>query len=524
MIQVGAFWTNATFKTESAFELSWQDIASLAPAADDFPGVVLTNNALVNGNPEYATPEPNDPWYWIRERADWYWSDMSWGQLGPSNRTMIYKFTPDQPGTTTVKFYEIDTPGSETGESIAYLFDGLGVTDISDLDESRLIDTAWYVWSGEALSFTAVAGRDYYLWVTSDDLAFGPENRYRLKVQWPSTPGAPPPNDDVINAENLDDGNWHPGTTDGATWENLPGRPQQEFETNLLDNLPVETPEPATVWYKASFGIDDTSTKFQFRNLDTDLILEYWRPFDRIEEHSVALVDTACTITDGVAKIPLINRPVSDTAVTLTEALAFSVTRKLIDTGATVTDVVQKGPADTGARITDTLVRRVGRRMTDNAGSFFGPGAQDFMANPRKFRGRAVTDTGATVSDSIAIIDLTHFNLVDTGATISDTITRPPVAHPRTIVATATTISDELTRIPPVTVTDTGATVTDTLARTMLVRGLADRGCLILDSVSTNRHRITDYGIDFMFSTLAKTKRVSRNLTDTACTITDGVT
>jgi hypothetical protein len=201
------------------------------------------------------------------------------------------------------------------------------------------------------------------------------------------------------------------------------------------------------------------------------------------------------------------------------------VTRRLTDTGATITDVVQKGPADTGVeRMTDTISRRVSRKMTDNAVSFSGPGVSSFMQNPRVARGRSVTDTGATINDSLAIIELTHFDLVDTGVAFSDTLTRPPVVYQRSIVGVATTITDALTRIPPVTVADTGATISDTVVRTGLVRRLYDQGSLMTDSVSTNRPRVTDWGIDFMWDFINKRKILERATTDTACTISDGIT
>jgi hypothetical protein len=528
VIQVGAEWTNPSFKQESAFELTWQDIGALAPEADDFPGTVLTNNIIVAGNPEFCTPEPNDPWYWIRERADWFWSDMSWGQYGPSNRTMIYKFTPTEAGETVVSFFENGNPGSETGETIAYLFDGDGVSDVADLDDTRIIDSAWYIYGGgEVFTFTAVAGRDYYLWVASDDLYSSPEGRFRMKVRWPAAAGGTPPNDDLVDAESLDDGLWHPGTTENATWEDIPSRGQnEEFESNLLDNNPVETPEPATVWYKASFFTESASFQFDWRNMDADVLIEYWEPTAyRIDETVRQLVDTACTITDGITVDDRTSWEIGDTAVTFTEALALKVTRRLTDTGATITDVVQKGPADTGVeRMTDAIAKQVSRKMTDNAGSFSGPGVSSFMQNPRVARGRSVTDTGATISDSIAIIELTHFDLVDTGVAFSDTLTRPPIVYQRSTVGVATTITDALTRIPPVTVVDTGATISDMVVRTGLVRRLYDQGSLMTDSVSTNRPRVTDWGIDFMWDFINKRKILARATTDTACTISDGIT
>jgi hypothetical protein len=168
--------------------------------------------------------------------------------------------------------------------------------------------------------------------------------------------------------------------------------------------------------------------------------------------------------------------------------------------------------------MTDTISRGTSRKMTDSGIGF----ASDFMGQRRVSRGRSVSDTGATISDSLAILELTHFDLVDTGVSFSETLARPPITYVRNLVGVAATMTDALTRIPPVTVTDTGATISDTLARPVVGRMLVDRAALVSDAIATNRQFLFDYGM-FGFDFVTKARQVGRSATDTACTISDGI-
>lgn len=535
IIQVGAFAAVGVNKRWSPFDLVWLPITT-APVADDFPGRTITNGEVVSGNAEWATAEPGDPWYWIR--------DLDW-PLGPggtwladqyviSNRTMLYKFTPDITGTATLTFYEIDTPGQETGELEFWLFDGDGVSAVTDLTFARKIVTDWQVYAGD-WTFPVVAGRDYYLWIVGDEGPTEPDARHRFRVRWGTL--TPPPNDDPENPVDLDDGIWHENqTTENATWEEM-GNPDFFWD-------PPSDPPPRTVWYRATYDPleqDTDLTVFAFRDMSKRISIVYFRPL-RVDEQSGGLVDTLVTMSDSLTLLPLRSYELADTLTSMSDTVARvkRAFRTSTDTAATIVDLGIGGAGgkspkiiDVIATVNDTVARSkiAARAVSDFAGNQFN-GTMGFSTLTRGavFRGRGMADTAATITDSVSLLNLRHYNLTDTLVSMSDTVARNPANRARTIETTVVTMSDQLTRIPPVTVTDTAVTMTDSLTLMPLLRGrpVTDRIVYfeMWDTIATNRPGLPDTLVWWWPSAdyfTAKVRRVTRSVTDTATTMSDGI-
>lgn len=514
IIQVGAYLTSGTFTQWYPFDLEWQPITAV-PDGDDFPGRVLGNGELVTGNPEWATAEPGDPWYWIRD-LDWPLNESGpWieGQYSASNRTILYKFTPDVSGDATLSFLEVDTPGQETGETQFFLFDGDGVSAVADLTFARMIRTDNFVYGGETYTFPVVAGRNYYLWVASGDGIYGPDGRWRLRVRWPGT--AAPANDLFENFVDLDDGLWHESqTTEGATWEDMPG------DGWTLDGPPLGH----TIWYRVGVGLyeDDSDIRISFKEASARVVIEWWMPL-RIFEQANALVDTLVTMSDSVAVTPLENYQLADTLATMSDSVARTTTaaRSMTDTLTTIVDLGISGAGgktpfllDIAATMSETLARKktVARAVSDFAGNQFGSGVAGFhtLSKGPTFRGRPLTDTVTTVSDTLGILNLRHYNLADTLCTMTDSIVRPAEVRTRFITQAIVTMSDRLTRIPPVTTVDTVTAMSDSVAIVGILRGRRVTDTLMVFS---------NPFYDFIF----RTKTKPRAVTDTLVTMSDGI-
>jgi hypothetical protein len=492
VIQVGA-WNFG----KSSFTLEWFEI-TLAPDYDDFPGRTLANFDIINGNLEWCTAEPGDPRSWLTDF--FYFGDP----IDTPNRSGIFKATAEVNGTMAVTFIATDT----SYELNLFVFDGAGVTSIADLTEDKLV-TFGYVFDG-TFEVPVIGGRDYFIYLLSDRPWDSPDALFRMRVAWPSVTGGAM-NDDFENLVDLDDNLWHAATTDSATDESFPAE---------NPNSPAfkYDPSPRTVWFKASYGADTSQFHVESRFASQNLLYE-WYGLRESDEYLRSLVDTMCTVTDGITVDPRVHWEIADTLVTQSEAILLKVTRALNDRLVTMSDVVQKGPADTLATMSDTLTRTVVRRMTDTL-TF----TSSHFVTRRVARGRSVADTLATVSDSLAILNLRRFDLTDTAVTPGDSLARSPIVYSRSIVASAMTMSDSLTRIPPVTVTDTITTMSDSVATPTITRGraLADRIVLMDDFIATNHPRVQDWAIESSgFSFITTARRVTRTVTDTIATISD---
>jgi hypothetical protein len=213
-------------------------------------------------------------------------------------------------------------------------------------------------------------------------------------------------------------------------------------------------------------------------------------------------------------------RSVSDTAVTASDVLRRSnVGRKLVDTGATVTDAPVVGAmhrlTDTGAAITDVVRVKAGRFMLDT-----GATVSDAVALTQA-RARVLSDTGTSVSDSIR--RATARKLTDTGASVSDSVAAVRIAltFNRTAVDTGVALTDSLRRSAVKRVlTDTGASISDTPVE-FVARRVGDTGAAISDVVTARRVRVrgaADTGA-VVSDSLALT--VVRSLVDQGALISD---
>jgi hypothetical protein len=151
--------------------------------------------------------------------------------------------------------------------------------------------------------------------------------------------------------------------------------------------------------------------------------------------------DTGITFSDTIAQANFASKTATDTAVTISDSVVHSVTRKPIDTGVTVTDAlartsVRRSPADTGVSLSDTLLK----------GSF---------------RLVAISDQGVTVTDSIRPTDPRAAG--DTAVTITESLRRVVLRKPT--ADTGVTVSDAVTKVTFKVVTrtlaDIGAAITD---------------------------------------------------------------
>jgi hypothetical protein len=134
-----------------------------------------------------------------------------------------------------------------------------------------------------------------------------------------------------------------------------------------------------------------------------------------------------------------------------------------------------------------------------------------------KINGRAISDTGLTVSDSL----FRYFSLTDTGLTITDSMSKR-IAH--ALADTALTLTDSLGQIA---LTDTGLNVTDSLTRQRVVpRNLTDTGATVTDSLpKVARKVLSDTGLALTADLVARknTGNVSVNITTVGLTITTSI-
>lgn len=186
-------------------------------------------------------------------------------------------------------------------------------------------------------------------------------------------------------------------------------------------------------------------------------------------------------------------------------------------TGSPVYDTVSSSRArtlsDTAATISDSIapVRIRVRTLSDT-----GTTITDSVAKTNVFA-RTASDTGATITDSLA--SLRRRSISDTGATVTDTLVSNRV---RTVSDTAVTQADSIARtaVHPRTATDTAATVSDSIASNR-TRTITDTGATVTDSAAMRVNRmVADTGATFTDS-IAKARLVT--LTDTAATITDSI-
>jgi hypothetical protein len=535
---VGAIFTSTPY--DFAFTLEWLPI-TLDPAADDFPGAELvTNNQLTVVDCEWATAELDDPWWWVRVAYTWWF----WPEIFPSNRTVLFNFTPDLAGPGTITFQDFDQSYSVA----AILFDGDGVTSLGQLNQSRIIASRIGYYSF-VLNFTAVAGKKYYLWVTGDDGNFGPDAKFRFKVRWPA-PIVGPVNDLFPDFIDLDDGLWHNElTTEGATNETF--RKEQT-------NAGMSPADVGTIWFRMTTlsRTDIGDTTLQYRNAARDWALEYYQ-LEPISEALRSFVDTGCTITDGLIVEPRESWEIGDIGATIGDALfaSFHKQRALADRGFTAGDQVsaQKLPtpgsafvafADNAMWLSESFTRRVTRRKTDTGASVSGQIIwMGYVDRVGVTKPRSLADTACTIGDSgIGVVRTKVGALSDVAVTFTETLTRTAVLF-RSLIDTGATVSDGITG--PMfdwavwmtgdtlklkvghALADTAATISDVVG-TRFREEMSDTAATIGDTLT--RPRVarfrTDTPVSYGMATstfITKVKRKPRAVTDTACTISDGI-
>lgn len=161
---------------------------------------------------------------------------------------------------------------------------------------------------------------------------------------------------------------------------------------------------------------------------------------------------------------------------------------------------------------------RIGSATAGAADDFGGgpisTGLSDGIASSH-VNGRAITDTGLTVSDSI----FRYFPIHDIGMTFSETLHKR--VTPKPMVDTGLTLTDSLGKIA---LTDTGLSVSDSLTKQRVVpRTLTDTGTTLSDSTrKIARKVVTDTGLTFGEVLVARKNggNVSVTLSTTGLTVT----
>lgn len=523
-LQIGSFWT--TTPRGYAFTLTWQEI-TLDPVYDDFPGLTVGNGDAVFVNTEWCTREPGDPWTWIRGHVPNWWTPQ---EYIPSNRTAILKVTPDLPGTVSLQFMD-DFYGFAV-----YVFDGDGVTDISQLLPGRIIASTPNLFGG-TLEWEGIAGRDYYVWLAGEDGPFGgADARTTVRVAWATN--EVPVNDTIAGAIDLDDELWHnTQNTTNATHESFRDEPHP-------NSSPLADPVNPTIWFRMTTQRDGDAVDLAWRNATgLTAFLSYfnieWYTLWLTTESVPAVADTLVTMSDTLTVIPRTSWQLTDTAATMADTLAKTALsiRSMSDRIATISDGLSGPNFDHLVFMSDSLASRRTRRITQSMGTFSGPMVGHNL-NRLTRRNPAVTDTITTMSDTVA--GQGQLRISDTIATITDTprkrvattmedrlanvtdaVTFPPTD---TIVH----MTDEIRRSYATSMTDTGAAFAESLVKAHRRFVFASDTIIAHTDGPVQRHIrrrrtddiITFFG-DFWLNSPRKTK--PRSTSDTICTISDGV-
>jgi len=260
------------------------------------------------------------------------------------------------------------------------------------------------------------------------------------------------------------------------------------------------------------------------------------RALSAAEVATLYAAGTTAPVSESVARVLAVLRPLADTITTVSESVAratLSLVRTAADTVTTVNETVARAAIAFSRTVSDaitTVSESVGRVLalirtlsdTNAIGTSSATRAALTLA-------RTASDTITTVSEAIARVLTLLRTATDTVTTVSETVARAAIAFARAASDTVTTVTESVVALKVFlrTATDTVTTVSESVARGAIgfVRTIADTITTVSEAVVrvlTIPRAISDT-ITTASATAAQIKVLIRSVSDNVSGVTDAV-